>query len=70
MGVDPVLVSAIVLDGLASHALKSSPSNFVATKDGTIKFMRSQRVSDSRTLNSVRPLQTLSEAAEPTMASW
>lgn len=58
---EPPVVSIAVLAGPAADSLRTSPSNFVPTRSGTLKFRKPRRVEDHRTFYFVTPLQVLSE---------
>ena len=58
---EQVIVSLIALTGSAPQILKTIPSNFVVTKNGSLEFKLPRRVSDPRFFYFVRPLRILSE---------
>jgi hypothetical protein len=55
-----------ILSGPATQSLKKNPSNFIASKDGSLKFKLPHRVSDSRRYYYSRSLKKLVEKKEST----
>jgi hypothetical protein len=59
---DGFVVSVVVLKAPASRALKTTPSNFAISRDGSISFRRPYPVSDSKLFYFVRPLGVVNQS--------
>lgn len=58
---EQAIVSLVALTGSAPQILRTIPSNFVVTKDGSPEFKLPRRISDPKSFYFVRSLRILSE---------